>query len=390
MSKDQKRVFIGGCLFQLAMIGMLFNSNSSLLAAIRQEYAFSMTRVSFFNITRNISGALLAGLYAKLFYSWSRARVMLASLILIASGYLLLVISPDTWIWFLAPVLICSTGSVAVFAVPDVIRLWFPEKSGTPAGIAMAFSGLGGVLFNPFFAFLVEQFGWRTAVLISGAFMLMTGFAAVRLIFYKPLPVQRAVEKESKEEEKTENKNAFKRFVPTLLALMGSACSIGFVSYLSIYAQTHQYQLMDGAVAVSFVMAGNISSKLLYGFFCDRIGTWKTTACCNLVLSSGLILLAVGMDLYPLFLLSSFFLGFSYPLSSLAVPRCCLAAYGGESSKKMVGLHSGINCGTSAVCGLMIGWFFDSFGRFEPLLLVMGAIAAVAAFSAFYSSTKLN
>jgi MFS family permease len=66
---------------------------------------------------------------------------------------------------------------------PLILTNWFKSKTGFAVGVAMAFSGLGGIVMNPVGSVLIDQFGWRTAYLIFAGIgaLCMLPFTAVVL-----------------------------------------------------------------------------------------------------------------------------------------------------------------------------------------------------------------
>ena len=383
-------VLAGAALFQLALVGVLINSNGVLLTQLRTEYGFSMTRISAFNMLRCISGAVLAPVYSSLFFRYDKAKTMFGSVVLIACGYLLLIIGADTWLWYLAPCFMSCTTSIGVFAISYVVRPWFPQSYGTASGFAMAFSGVGGVVFSPVIAQLIVLLGWRWAVIIMGAVMLVTASTGLWLLFRRSpeLVYGESGPAQMKKTKPNGKKFLFHKFFLCILCLMGAAFCLQLVSYINLYAQSIGYSLVAGAALTSFVMGGNIIGKLIYGVSCDWFGVWKTTSACSLLVAAGVWLTVLAPGSYPAMCIGAVLLGFAYSISTLALSRCCIAAYGAAESARYVGIHSGINSALGALVSMGSGLLYDKIHTFVPVFAAGAVITMVSAITAAAMSIK--
>ncbi|MBE6469120.1 MAG: MFS transporter [Coriobacteriaceae bacterium] len=66
-------------------------------------------------------------------------------------------------------------------AVPTLINAWCVKRMGFFVGLCMAFTGIGGVVFNPVGSMLIASGpeGWRTAYLVYGLIILMVALPVV-------------------------------------------------------------------------------------------------------------------------------------------------------------------------------------------------------------------
>ena len=393
--KDRILVVVGACLFQIALLGLIYQAQSSLYAEIRAEYGFPMSRISSFNVVRTLCGALLSGICAYAFFHFSKPFTMAACLILVSVSYAMMSVRPDTWVWYLCPVIMSWIGPISVFPIPYVMKSWFPGKNGFLTGLVMSCSGLGGMVFTPLITRMMEILGWRAATCITCGVMILTGCFGIYLMFRKQAPQENDAASSSGNKERAAPEAQKERFrlqpfLICLAAIFGACAGVQFVNYLNMYGQSFGYTLMQGAFAISFVSIGNISGKLLYGLFCDKLGTWWATAINNLCVLVGLLLLVTGIRVYPLFLVGSFFLGFANSICSIAIARCSIAAYGEKRSERYVGYLTGITCAVSAGAHLLFGHVFDSTGHFEPVLIAGTVLVAVSVICSVTQTKRKN
>lgn len=119
-SKQQIWVLLGAALFQCALIGVLVNSASVLLAQIQGELGLPMTQISAYHTIKSVVGAVGGAFFAAVFFRSHRAGFMLTSIVLVVISHLLLVIGAGSWLWYLAAVVVLCLADV--LACPLLLR----------------------------------------------------------------------------------------------------------------------------------------------------------------------------------------------------------------------------------------------------------------------------
>ena len=112
-------------------------------------------------------------------------KVIATGAALLAAGYLVLSSAGSLAMVFVGLAVIAPLGmsSSWVPANATVVR-WFTERRGLATGIVGSGGSAGGIVAPPIAAWLVEQFGWRTAI----AMMAVTGgvlMAATAMVFVR-------------------------------------------------------------------------------------------------------------------------------------------------------------------------------------------------------------
>ncbi|WP_019240926.1 MFS transporter [Bacillus sp. AP8] len=80
-----------------------------------------------------------------------------------------------------------SIAGAAMIPTSVLITNWFNEKRGLCLGIALSGSGLGGVVLSPLLNWLITDYGWRNAYLITGIIILIVILPfALFVIKFKP------------------------------------------------------------------------------------------------------------------------------------------------------------------------------------------------------------
>lgn len=377
MTTQQRLVLIGACLFQCAFIGILINSAGVILAQIRVEFGFSLTRISSYHTLKGLMGALGGVLFTSLFFKVKQPIYMSVNILLVVTSFLLLIVDArSNALWYLSACLSGTSFCTSTVMVPFILNRWFPHNAGATTGVAMAFSGLGGVVFNPLTAWLIESFGWRMAIIALAAITLLMAGVALVLMFRTPAPAGEA-QFLSQDREKTAHtvtagdsgKFPMGRFALCTTALIASNIVMQFCQYVTIFAQGVGYSLQTGAALTSVFMIGNVGGKLLFGFACDRVGVYKTMVAAMVSIACGSLLFAFCYQYLPVLYLASILYGVVYGLAMISISRCCIETYGVEDAKKYMGLHTSINGVLQAVSSMAVGVLHDWSGGFETQLL---------------------
>ena len=385
-TKQQWMVFIGACLFQCALIGVLVNSTGVLLAQIRTEFGFALTRVSAFNTVKSVVCALGGVALTSLFFKSKKWVFMLCNILLTILSYCLLVFGAENqFIWYTAAVLNGFNACTVTVMVPYILNQWFPGNAGMVTGFAVAFSGLGGIVFNPITASLIGHFGWRWTILILSVVTVILGVAAIFLLFHN------AAQENSTKREQPDTAGPLdisteavplKRIILCALSLGAGCFVMQFSQYITIFAQSVGYTLQVGAALTSLVMIGNVGGKLLFGFICDKVGAYKAMVFAMAAIALGSLLYAVFNQFLPVLYIASILYGMVYSLVMISPSRCCIQTYGAEGVKKYMGIHTSVNGIIQTVSSMSVGILYDTTGGFEAELvigLVLLGISSAAA-----------
>ncbi len=389
----QWKALIGACLLQCAMLGVLINCTGVLFAQLRAETGIRMTEISAYNTLKSITGALLSASVTGLFFRKNQKYALLLNQVMMCAGYMLMMIQPGGPVWYIAAAVAGVSGCLGVVAVPSILGRVFPKKSGTPTGIAMAFSGIGGAIFNPLCARLIALAGLRWAVSILCLVDLCLSAAGIMLLF-SGTDAQPSGTKQRNVNGRVKEKGSFDWVHCILLTIVLVCGGLGFqmATNLSIFAQSLGYSLSVGASLTTMLMLGNVIGKFLYGFLCDRIGVWKTTALgLGCVIAGTLLFLLFGHDPVLLYIAALLF-GSIYALSTISISRCCMTAYGAENYPRYIGIHNGINQAVMAIASMTTGVIIDKTGSFSLVLIsvLTGALLSLAGVWALWKNGTSN
>lgn len=346
--------------------GIFYTPVSESLGVGKGAFALYMT---FFYLAQTIALPIFGSIMER--YD---ARVVLTCAAL-AMGVPLLAMSrfDSLWQFYLAGAIMgIGDAPICYLAIPTLITRWFSRRVGFFVGMCMAFTGLGGVIFNPVGGMFIATGpeGWRLGYLVFGIISLAVslpftlfclrsrpsdiGIAPVGSSEWRLQSVdgvepgsEGVGENEGEREghDQVEKpvqeiwyggvtaREAFR--LPSFYAMLGFAFLMTslmmfylfFPSYASSLGDEHPHVAALSATIAAAVMAGQAVGKLVLGPVGDRsalVGL-GVMGSCGL---AGLLLMWLVPGVAPLFLLAGFLFGILYAGETVQMPLMARTIFG--------------------------------------------------------------
>ncbi|MFC1899841.1 MFS transporter [Chloroflexota bacterium] len=192
MIKKRSRIFYGwwivAALFVLSVYrsGFIGSSFTAVFNPIVEEFGWSYTQVSLASSLRGIEAGILAPVMGILVDRYGPKRMVFIGGIIIAAGMFLLGRTTSLLTFYTAFALISlgtSAGSITVAGV--AISNWFNTKLGLATGIMACGVGFGGFMI-PVTVGMVDNLGWRTAMVILSIAAILLFLPLSQVIRHKP------------------------------------------------------------------------------------------------------------------------------------------------------------------------------------------------------------
>ncbi|SFU35224.1 MFS transporter [Pseudoduganella namucuonensis] len=162
-----------------------------LLQPLAREFGWNVDQISSALAVRFALFGLMGPFAAILMERFGLRNVVVAALTLISTGLLLALGMSQFWhlvaLW--GVVLGLGSGMTALVLSAVVANRWFDTRRGLIIGVLTASSATGQLLFLPLGAWLVENLGWRMAVLPVLACCALVALAAFFLMRDRPSDV---------------------------------------------------------------------------------------------------------------------------------------------------------------------------------------------------------
>ena len=169
---DRKGLHFSWLIVGITFLTMLTSSAAlglpgALLQPLSREFGWNTDQISSALAIRFMLFGLIGPFAAIFMERFGLKRVVCLALTLIASCLLLSTMMSALWHLFVLWGLILGFGSgmTALVLGAVVANRWFEKRRGLVIGVLTASSATGQLIFLPFAAWLIENYGWRTAVL---------------------------------------------------------------------------------------------------------------------------------------------------------------------------------------------------------------------------------
>jgi MFS family permease len=350
------------------------------------------------------AGKLLAKLDARV--CLSAATIAVGGAIIAMSFY------TQVWHFYISSVFIGLGEAFLIWlAVPTLINRWFKKNAGFFLGLCMAFTGIGGVIFNPIGGALIASGpdGWRTGYLVFGVLAIVISLPFT-LFVVRSFPADKGLlpygddgstsaadagaqaPKLSGVSASIAMRSSTFYAIALFSGLVNFASTIAqyLPSYASSFAETAPAIAALAAIMASASMAGQAIGKVLLGFINDRkiVVGLMTGIVCGIV---GVL----GMWFVPLMAAvmvgGSFIFGIFYASCTVNVPLIARESFGAKDYTNIYSRISMVGSLVGAFAATGWGFIIDGAGFtvFWGLGLCLMVLAAFVGLFALSSAKKL-
>lgn len=301
--------------------GLLMSCAGIFYQPVSRSLGISVGEFGIYMSLSFITSGLMLSVAGSLMERFSARALLTASSAL--SGLCLLAMGFFTSVWEFYAVG-CLQGVALAFLMymsfPILVNRWFNTRVGLMIGICSAASGIGGVVFNPIGGWLITDYGWRSAYMAFGIFILVI-ITPILGIYLRnrpsdkglaPLGASRGAQ-DTKPTDGVTYHNAVR--TGSFYLLLVFAFLIMAVSTLNLfvpkYVLTLGFDIEESAYAASAIMAGVTAGKLALGYINDRSGR-AGTFCTTIGGSAGLVLLIYSGTHLWMILTGAFCFGWAY------------------------------------------------------------------------------
>ncbi|MBQ6522898.1 MAG: MFS transporter [Atopobiaceae bacterium] len=309
------------------------------------------------------------------------------------------------WFYVCGAVLGFGMAPLIYMAVPTLINNWCVKKVGFFVGLCMAFTGIGGVIFNPIGTAIIQSGpeGWRLAYRVFGLIVLI-GTLPFTLFVVRSKPEDKGLlpygADEVAESTSQQAPAAAVEGVPASIAMKTPAffalaifCGIitlnqtiyqFLASYATSFGDTIPAIAAASGVVASAAMAGQAIGKVLLGIINDKsvkLGIVFGLAC-GVV---GVLLMWFIPSPLAVLLVGAFLFGIVYAMTTVQTPLLVRSVFGSADYTNIYSRISMVGAIMSAFAAVFWSFVIDSPGGF-PLMFIGGIVCmAVCLVSSFFA-----
>ncbi len=386
------------CALALSCAGIFFTPVSEYFGVSRASFTlyFSILNITMM-LTLPMAGNHLSRLDSRKVLSGATCLVGLG-LIGMSQG------SSMPWFYVCGAIMGVGIAPLIYLSVPTLINAWCVKNVGFFVGLCMAFTGIGGVIFNPIGTSIIQSGpeGWRGAYLAFGIITL-AGTLPFTLFVVRSKPSDKGLLPYGASElggQDADDAAAATEGVPASVAMKMPAffalaifCGIitlnqTIYQFLASYATSFEGTLPQIAAAsgvvASAAMAGQAIGKVLLGIINDksvRAGIVFGIAC-GVV---GVLLMWFIPGVLPILLAGAFLFGVVYAMTTVQTPLLVRSVFGSADYTNIYSRISMVGSLMSAVAAVFWSFVIDSPGGF-PLMFIGGLVCmAICLATSFFA-----
>ncbi len=349
-----------------------------------------------FGLTRATTSAILSGRMAfscvfAFLGGWAIDRYgprIVFSIMGFFIGLSLILTSQTTSAWqlFITYSLLLAIGVGASYVVmTSTVLRWFDRRRGLALGIAGSGGGLGIAVVAPLFAFLIDSFEWRNALMILGGIAWLVILPVSQLLKKDPYEIgalpdgttpgyqTSEVEQGTTSPQKVPLLQMFRttNFWPFLFIWLLMAFSVSFVmAHIVPHAIDLGFSAIESATILSLSGITIIAGRLIAGVITDKLSAKVVAIIYSLLQVAALLWLVWAQELWMLYLFGLVH-GFTFGGFGTAITVLIGGTFGVDDIGKVLGvLEIGIFIG-AAIGPFLGGLIFDVSGSYTVIFLIM-------------------
>uniref|UniRef100_A0A7C9NSK5 MFS transporter n=1 Tax=Muribaculaceae bacterium Z82 TaxID=2304548 RepID=A0A7C9NSK5_9BACT len=392
----------GPCAFALSCAGIYFTPVSESLGVGRGTFALYLTIML-------VVTALILPFLGKLTEQKDLRLVLSGGVLCIGVPLVCMSFFNAVWQFYVAGAIMgVGLAEMLVLTVPTLINRWFRKSVGFYIGLCMAFTGIGGAVFNLLGGYLIGMGpeGWRTGYLVFGVLCLVMALPFTLLCVRShpedlgllPVGAKEAAAAGSTTAAAAKPvgipaKKAMRTSAFFILAVFAGLANLGmnFYQYLPSYASS-LVQFPDvvaiAATIASVAMLGQAIGKILIGVINDKVNVRAGLFFSMLCGLAGLAIMLCVPSMAWIMLCGGFLFGIFYASGTVLIPLMTRTIFGTLEYSSIYSRIAmvGSLCGAFAVTfwGVLVDslGFAVTFGvviAVIVLLIVLGVLSLNAA-----------
>ena len=279
-------ILTGCCAFIFVVLGIVNSCQGLFLMPVTADLGITSAQFSLVITLQGLMGIITMPIAGRVLPRYNIRIVLSVALIIYLGSFAgFSLVSSYFQFLLIGTVLGAAGGFLTFLPVAVLISNWFNEKQGFALGLAMAFTGIGGAIFNPVGSILIETFGWRSSYQILGLIGIIIALPVTLGVFrFKPSEVGLSPyggkAYDDKEQLAGIRFNKVFRVLPFYLIIVWCIAigSLGGVMYhIPAFINQLNYSSSFAGTVMSVFMLSMTAGKIILGHVNDRF--WQYS--CN-------------------------------------------------------------------------------------------------------------
>lgn len=385
------RIVILAAFIYILVFGSTVASFSLYVVPVSAEFGVTRAEMNTAFVLINVGSAIWAPLIGRSLDRYSLKLTMAVSAILIGLGFITLSLSHWVWLNVIALLVGIAVGldGTAMLTMTVLVARWFKVQRARAMTLSVTGQALGKVFVPVPTVLLIESFGWRTALFVTGLVLVSFLLLAAILVRDRPRPDERepgadaaaALEAYDSPAERPADIWHFLRLPRFWLIALSIALTFGISATFGIsvvpLGLDFGLTMTQGAFMASAYASAAVAAKLLLAVFADKFNRFT--------LIIGLLL--VGIPLFAAFLLIHgqaqlflfiILLGLSVGGFAALYPVLQADVFGVASYGTVRGLMIPIQSTFVALGAVGAGEIHDLWGNYDMMFVAFAIAQAIA------------
>ena len=328
------------CLIMGVNIGLVMSCAGIFYKPVSEELGVSVGKFGLYMSFNYLASILMLPIAGKMMTQFSARVLLTVSSAVLGLCFVSMSLFNAVWQFYIAGSVIgIALAFLFYLSFPTMISRWFKTRVGFFMGVCSAFSGIGGILFNPLGAHLITTLGWRTTYALSGVLILLLVTPIIGILIRNYPKDKGLLPYGENEQQQATASNKDVEYVtavrmPVFYGLVVFAFLIICVSTLNLFIPNYitglDYTLKQASLVASAVMVGVTIGKVALGMINDKsnlLGV-ATTVVLGII---GLVLLLMGNAGIVVAAIGGFFFGWAYAGVTVQTPMLVRAVFGNKN-----------------------------------------------------------
>lgn len=386
------RVVILAAVVYIFVFGSTVASFSLYVAPVSAEFGLSRAEMNTAFVLINVGSAIWAPFIGRSLDRYSLKWTMAVSAVLIGIGFITLSLSHWIWLNVIALLVAIAVGldGTAMLTMTVLVARWFKVQRARAMTLSVTGQALGKVLVPVPTVLLIENFGWRTALFVTGVVLVSFLVLAAILVRDRPRPDERepgadaTPAREVDDSDSVQERPAAIRYFLGLPRFWLIALSIALTFSISAsfgisvvpLGLDFGLTMTQGAFMASAYASAAVAAKLLLAVFADKMNRFTLIIALLLVgipLSMAFLLIHGQVQLFLFVIL----LGLSVGGFAALYPVLQADVFGLASYGTVRGLMIPIQSAFVAVGAVGAGKIHDLWGNYDMMFVAFAIAQAI-------------
>lgn len=360
----------------MVTMSLLSTALSFFVAPVCEDLGFGRGTFTLYYSLMVAAGAVSASFLGNYMNKRGVRGVILASALWCGTGFFLLSVSTQLWMFYLTGAAMGLLGSTCVYLAANVIvqQSYSSNAASAVLGLVMAGAGIGGVVWSSVVPVILNAFGWRFGYRVLGICWLLLAALSALILGKQELTVAFGHAKSSGSgSSKKEALRSPRFFLVAMVMCIITICSCISQQLPSLLeglgCASDQISLM-----ISVMTAASAVGTIAEGMVCTKLGIKNTMAAVIVMYASGYVMLSSGSMVYPALVCLAFGSGSLGTLMPIVVRNI----FGGREYAAIWSVVITCSSVASFLATPVWGMVYDFFGTYAPALFLMPILLGIA------------